>query len=214
MSTNVNKTVVFQAEPGKRATEDTKQKPDVEKKKKKVQKKVENKTASEKTSASHTSTKVAPPSIANDELTSSVMPDTVTEQAPDSSTKNEITEDVKDEKVSTPQSVQTQKKPKPKPKVNLIKPSAGPSAFGKIKFDKNFAKKPQPNSKIVNSNGLTDERLKAFGINPRRYNWKLKHGNDNNLKPNPNKNKHPNANKKIASSNSQTAPPNKKRKLN
>lgn len=108
-------------------------------------------------------------------------------------------------------------KPKPMPKVKLIKPTptADPSKFGKIKFDKNFAKKAQPNAKIVKSNGLTDERLKAFGINPRRYNWKLKHasGNETNQKSNANNNKRPNSNKKSAPSKSPSAPLSKKFKV-
>lgn len=111
--------------------------------------------------------------------------------------------------------VKVQPKAKAKPKVQLIKPapSAGASKFGKIKFDKNFVKKPQSNAK--NANGLTDERLKAFGINPRRYNWKLKHGNSNNTNQTQkqNSNKRPNHNNKFTSPKGQSAPPNKKRKI-
>lgn len=176
---------------------------------------MENNSASQKASASRASTEVAPSSIADDLTTSSTTVENVTTQAPDDSTKNGIANEVKVETVPTRKSVPTQKKQKSKVNLSKPSPSARPSVFGKIKFDKNFAKKPQPSSKIVKSNGLTDERLKAFGINPRRFNWKLKHGksNDNNLKKNPNKKNHPNNVRKPASSNSQTAPPKKMRKL-
>lgn len=151
--------------------------------------------------------------------TTSLTTEAAIDRAPIRITKDELKKNTKGEKTSTLNSTQKQKNLKLKPKLKLVKPTpiAGPSKFGRIKFDKNFAKKPQQNSKVVKNNGLTDERLKAFGINPRRYNWKLKHAistDNDNRKQNPNtsKKRSNNSNKFATSSKSQSTPPKKKRK--
>lgn len=217
VSTSGNKTVVFQTEHDQTASKDATKQSDIEKKKKKS-----NKSASVKTMSSHQSTEVTSMSYSYEKPVNGATNDAVIDHAPDKTNEEGVTNDAKSEKGSQPDPTKTQKQPKPKlklkpkPKIKLIKPpqSAGTSKFGKIKFDKNFAKKPHPNVKIVKSSGLTDERLKAFGINPRRYNWKLKHSDTNQKqKEKPNNNKHPNNNKKFTSPKNQLAPPNKKRKI-
>lgn len=227
VSTNVSKTVVLNAESEEPTNTTVTKKPKNKKR---------NKSAAEIQSASHDSTELATLLIAPQKLAKIVTPDSIIELAREKVTEEKVATD--NAKMPTPESMQTQKKKpelkpkakqiktlptagekklKPNPNVKLIKPTpiAGPSKFGNIKFDKNFAKKPLPNAKIFESNVLTDERLKAFGINPRRYNWKLKHGNGNeiNKKSNAYNNKRLKNNKKFKTPKSPTAPPSKKRKV-
>lgn len=213
VSTNVSKPVVFQTEQEKELTEEAAKEPDPENKKKKKKKKNGNKSEAEKSSALHDSSEATATSTVSEEPAKAAPTEPVIDQTSAKIIVQKTATEAKNTVKRTLDSLPSHGKAKVKP----MKPSAsvGPSKPAKIKFDKNFVKKPQPSTK---SAGLTDERLKAFGINPRRYNWKLKHAtsNDaNNLKPKPipGGNKRPINNKKFKSPNGQSAPPKKKQKF-
>lgn len=213
VSTNVSKPVVFQTEQEKELKEDAAKEPDPEIKKKKKKKKKANKTEADKSSAPHESSEVTASLTASEQSTKAATTELVIDEKPAKIIEKTSAAEVKKTVKPTLNLLPSLGKAKVKP----VRPttSVGPSKLTKIKFDKNFVKKPQPSTK---SAGLTDERLKAFGINPRRYNWKLKHGNSNdpnNLKPKPmsNGNKRPINNKQFKSPNGQSAPPSKKQKF-
>lgn len=93
--------------------------------------------------------------------------------------KKKSTDSVPDEKLIKPETI------KEKPKIILAKPknAAGNNAIkrfnekhNKSKQLKHVAQKTIQKNISKKSNGLSDERLKAFGINPKKFKKKQKYG--------------------------------------
>lgn len=113
-----------------------------------------------------------------------------TEEPIKSPAKSKPASEVKSPKVKpTPPATQTTSEPK-QMKRKLETSPAVPKNAKKMKFNKNKDKKLNNDKKTANGqpkNDLSDNRLKAFGINPKKFKNKIKYNGKNNTQGGNNK---------------------------